>query len=309
MRKRTIVKSPTIIKIVVNPSKRQATNLNNLKKHQTQQIQIRQPAAISNPQIPQNAAVSKQHLINNKVNKQSKIKYITRDISPESIPKIKQLKNHGNNKILIIIGNGPSINEIPLEQLKDNQHIHTLSINKPDSRLWPTTAWAFFDQSQLRRNEDLWNGYDGIIFNSTAIKRQKNNSIQIKNLGGKGFSKDLSKGLHIGRSSVFAAMQIGCWMGYDHIYIVGVDMNPQTQGPLHFYGTNPDVDPNIRKDRFKKEAEYYDYAADLLNGEERNKFTFCSSENPWEFVNKFNKLDHKIAIDKILEHVHRNYFV
>jgi hypothetical protein len=32
----------------------------------------------------------------------------------------------------------------------------------------------------------------------------------------------------------------------------------------------------------------------------RNKFYFCSSYNPWPFVNMFNKLDHKEAIDKIL---------
>tara|TARA_R110000868_G_scaffold45841_18_gene151849 strand:- start:164 stop:1609 length:1446 start_codon:yes stop_codon:yes gene_type:complete len=45
--------------------------------------------------------------------------------------------------------------------------------------------------------------------------------MQFKNIGGKGFSKDASKGIHIGRSSVFAAMQIGLWMGYEKIYIFG----------------------------------------------------------------------------------------
>ena len=52
-------------------------------------------------------------------------------------------------------------------------------------------------------------------------------------------------------------------------------------GKLHFYGVNPDVDPQIRKDRFKNEAKHYSYAAKQLSEEERSLFTFCSSYNPF----------------------------
>lgn len=298
VRRRTVVNSPTSVKIIITPSNGRSTNLNDINR----KVQIQQPPPT--PKIPPEAAVSKQHLAKknpNKTNKIPKVKYTNRDITPDSLTKIKQLKNYGVDKILVIIGNGPSINEVPLEQLKDHINIHTLSINKPDERIWPTTHWAFFDQSQMRRHEDLWNGYNGLIFNSTGIKKQKASSLQVKNLGGRGFSRDLTKGLHIGRSSVFAAMQIGYWLNYNHIYIFGCDMNPAgLNGKLHFYGTNPDVNPDVRKERFKKESEYYDYAADVLNETERKKFTFCSSENPWGFVNRFNKMDHKIAVAEIV---------
>lgn len=300
VRRRTVVKTPTSssVKIIVKPSNGQSANLNDLRNSRIR-IQLQQPQ----PQIPQDAAVSKQHIINKNNHKKSKVKYISNDITADSLTKIKQLKNHGINKILIIIGNGPSINEAPLEQFKNHPNIHTLSINRPDDRIWPTTHWAFFDQSQMRRHEDLWNGYNGLIFNSTGIKKQKATSLQVKNLGGKGFSRDLTKGLHIGRSSVFAAMQIGHWLNYHHIYIFGCDMNPNgMNGQLHFYGTNPDVNPDVRKERFKKEAEWYDYAADILNENERKKYTFCSSENHWGFVDKFNKMDHKIAVPIIVSH-------
>lgn len=302
VRKRTVVKTTQqSVKIVIKPSSGQSANLNDLNNRHIQ-VNLQQ-----SPQVPSGAAVSKQHLVrkNNVTKKVPKVRYVSRDISQDSLAKIKKLKNHGRGKILAIIGNGPSINEIPLELLK-HSHIHTLSINKPDARIWPTTIWAFFDQSQMRRHEDLWNGYNGLIINSTGIKRQKENSLQVKNLGGRGFSRDLSKGLHIGRSSVFAAMQVGYWMNYDHIYIFGCDMNPAgLNGQLHFYGVNPDVNPDVRRERFRKEAEYYDYAADVLNESERHKFTFCSSENPWEFVNRFNKLDHKIAILTVVAHADR----
>jgi len=305
VRRRTVVKTPSSsVKIVVKPSSGQAANLNELNNRRVHvKIQQSQPA----PQIPVAAAVSKQHVTRkNAIKKVPNVKYTSRDITPDSLVKIKQLRNYGYNKILIIIGNGPSINEVPLEKFKGYPNIHTLSINKPDARIWPTTHWAFFDQSQMRRHEDLWAGYNGLIFNSTGIKRQKENSLQVKNLGGKGFSRDLTKGLHIGRSSVFAAMQLGYWMSYTHIYIFGCDMNPAgLNGQLHFYGTNPDVNPDVRRERFQKEAEFYDYAADVLNEGERQKFTFCSSENPWNFVERFNKMDHKISVPTIVAHAER----
>ncbi len=300
LRKRIIVKNTTI-KIVVKPTSGRATNLNDFTRRQT-----KQPPP---PNIPAGAVVSKQHFVKKPATnhkKTPKIKYLSRDITQDSLTRIKQLKGCGRGKILVIIGNGPSINQVPLDQLKSNDNIHVMSINKPDVRVWPTTYWVFFDQSQLRRNEDIWAGYSGIIFNSTAIKRQKENSLQLKNLGGKGFSRDLTKGLHIGRSSVFAAMQISYWLDYVHTYIFGCDMNPAgLDGQLHFYGVNPDVDPNVRRDRFKKEAEYYDYAADILTEHERSKYTFCSSENHCGFVDKFNKLDHKTSIESIIAHTNK----
>ena len=294
--------SNTNIRIIVEPSKGRSASLDNISKPKP--IAIKQVTQ-AEPIKPANTAVSRAVKRNkvNQVNRKSQVRYVSRDIDNDSLAKIKQLRNSGKNRILLIIGNGPSINEVDLAALRKCPNVDTLSINKPDQRIWPTTYWAFFDMSQLRRHEDLWNNYSGIIFNSTAIKRQKEKGLQVKNLGGKGFSRDLVKGLHIGRSSVYAAMQIGLWMNYEHVYIFGCDMNPDgLDGKLHFYGTNPDVKPEIRKDRFKKEAEYYDFAADMLSNEDRSKYTFCSSENKWPFVSRYNKLDHKLATPHIIDH-------
>lgn len=234
-----------------------------------------------------------------KVAKKKQPRYVTNEASPESLPNIVKIQNKGLNRILCIIGNGPSISEVPLEQLKALD-IDIMSINHPDPRLWPTKYWAFFDSSQIRRHEALWNSYDGIIFNSTAIKKQKHTSMQFKNIPGKSFSFNLKEGLNIGRSSVYAAMQIALWMNYEHIFIFGVDMNPAgINGKLHYYGDNPDVDPKVRASRFGKEAEYYTEAADKMSEEDRRRFFFCSGYNNWPFVNRYNKCNHLTAIDKI----------
>jgi hypothetical protein len=226
----------------------------------------------------------------------------TRDITNDDLKKISAVRNSKHGKTLVIVGNGPSISEVRLQDLRTHSDVETLMINKPDDRIWPTDHWAFFDLSQLRRHESYFDAYQGTIFNSTSIKRQKSNSMQIKNLGGRGFSRDLMKGIHIGRSSVYAAMQIALWMGYDKIFIFGCDMNPDgVNGKLHFYGTNPDVDPAVRKERFAAEATYYSEAADKMSKEDRDRFYFCSSYNKWDFVNKYKCLDHKEAVQFILK--------
>ena len=309
VRKRTIMRSTSTIKIVIQPSKSKVASLQQVK-----QIKIRSDKSAKStkstkiqakpPKPPANAAVSRKKAANRTLRKRTQVTHITKNVSAESIARINSLRQTGSGKLLIIIGNGPSVEEAEFNKFRGISNIHTMSVNKPDIRLWPTTHWCFFDGSQIRRHEDFWTTYEGNIFNSTAIKKSKSNSLQIKNLSGKGFSRDLAKGLYIGRSSVFAAMQIAMWLAYEHVYIFGCDMNPEgLNGKLHFYGVNPDVEPEIRKSRFESEANHYDHAATILTPEERKKFTFCSlGINPWPFIHEFNTLDHKTAADKIVEH-------
>ncbi len=228
------------------------------------------------------------------------IKYLNKDAAPISHTKLLGLRGKFAGRALVIVANGPSIMEADLHKLKNLDLVDIMSINKPDSRLWPTTHWLFCDSSQFRRHHDLWADYNGYIFNSTAINQQKNNSIQIKNIPKFGFSRDLIKGMHIGRSSVYAAMQVALWLGYHAVYIFGVDMC-EVNGKLHFYGVNPDVDQQRRKNKFSLEAEYYDYAAGALSEDEKSRFYFCSEYNKWPFVLKYNNMSQKAGVNHILE--------
>jgi hypothetical protein len=301
VRKRAIVRVPPTVKVVVKSvGKPKVAEPKQLKQVRIRSQSAKQQAQPPQQQIPPSGAVV--HKNRRGIRRATKVRYVSRGVSPQSIAKVNSIRNIGKGKILIIVGNGPSLNETPLEKLRNIPNVDTLSINKPDARLWPTSHWSFFDGSQMRRHEDLWTNFNGFVFNSTAIKKQKEKSMQFKNLGGNGFSRDMSKGLHIGRSSVYASMQIALWMGYEHIYIFGCDMNPDgLDGKLHFYGDNPDVEPKNRADRFQKEAEHYDTAAKILSPDERAKFTFCTEYNPWGFVNEFGKMSHK-NVDAILEH-------
>lgn len=280
---------------------------------QQQQRTIKQPTIITSPSIrPQTAAISNKKP-SNRVSPQSKmvvdrvvkkkngakLQYVSHDISDASKEKIRKLRNRGVGRVLVIIANGPSINQVELGKLRGLPGIDTLSINKPDMRIWPTTYWAFCDPSQYTAHAQLWDSYNGIIINTTGISQQKESSLQIRHIGGPGFSTDLTKGFHIGRSTTYANMQTALWMGYDKIYIFGIDMC-EVDGQLHFYGVNPAVPPDKRKERFLKESQFYAQAAEWLDDQTRSKFVFCSSYNTWAFVDKFCRLDHKIAVDHII---------
>ena len=224
-------------------------------------------------------------------------------VSHAHITKIRALHNIGIGKVLIMVACGPSINEIDLTLLKGIPNIDIMSINKPDKRIWPTTYWAFCDLSQYNRNKDLWDSYDGMVVNSSSIKVAHKNQVLIKNRSGQGFSKDLTSGFFIGRSTTYANLQTALWMGYT-VFVFGIDMCA-VNGKLHHYGVNPDVQEANRLERFKKEAEHYQFAGMTLPEHDRKKIYFCSSYNPWSFTKLFNHLDHKEAIPFILDFVQK----
>jgi hypothetical protein len=231
--------------------------------------------------------------------------FLTPDVDFVQVDRVRGLRGRGRGKFLVIIGNGPSIVEIDLPALSGHPRIDLMSINKPDPRIWPTQLWSFCDACIWQRHEQLWNAYTGLAITSTGIEQTKPNSVKIKALYGDGFSRKLDEGYYVGHSTVFASMQVALWMDYDRVFLFGVDMaaltNPDGTKRVHFYGTNPDVDPEERIKRFGLEAKYYDEAAERLSEADRKRFTFCSNYNPWPFVDKFSRLDHTNAVAEILK--------
>jgi hypothetical protein len=233
-------------------------------------------------------------------------KIITRDPPEGSTKKLRELHNTCVGRILVIIGNGPSVLEVDTARLSENPRVDVMSINKPDLRVWPTKYWLFCDISQLKRHNELWARYNGYIFNSTMINESRPGTIFVKNIPGFGFSTDLASGFNIGRSSVYAAMQVALWLGYDKIYIFGIDMGAVTvdgKEMLHFYGVNLDCTADSRKKRFAEEAKYYEDAARTLPEEIRKRFYFCSSYNRFKFLDYYNRLDHHAALKMICDNV------
>jgi len=294
---------PKVVRAAIKPDKKVLKKIRTVNKA-SKSANKPAPAVVSG-RVKLQSVGKAQNQLNNRIKKKRKtvVKHISRDISDASKKKLREIRGTQKGRILVIVGNGPSVLEIELGKLRSQPRVDVMSINKPDGRVWPTKHWLFCDGSQLKRHLALWEDYKGHIFNTTAIKEKKN-SIQIKNLGGEGFSKDLLKGFHVGRSSVYAAMQVALWLGYDHVFIVGVDMRSVTidgKEMMHYYGVNPDVKPEHRAKRFDNEAKYYNFAARTLSEAERSRFTFCSSYLKYEFAKKFNVIGHKDAARVILD--------
>lgn len=211
------------------------------------------------------------------------------------------LKNKGIGRILVMIACGPSVKEVPdLINLKNHPKIFTMTINKPQPPLWPTDAWAFCDHSQYNRNKNEFDNYKGLLINSSSIKVRKPNQVLVRAKQGRGFSFDLTNGFYIGRSTTYTNMQTALYMGFEKIFLFGVDMC-EVNGKLWSYGVNPDVSAKNRIQRFNLEAEHYQYAANALQEHIRKKFYFCTTYNPFPFIKEFNRRDQKTVVPEILQ--------
>ena len=257
------------------------------------------------------AVSNKRHILGRREPKLAERKKKIENRYSQFSSKITKLKGIGRGRVLIMVACGPSIKEVQLDLLTRHPQIDFMVINKawgydksicPEGHgnIWPPKFWVFCDHSQYTRNKGAWESYKGTIINSAAIRSRKQNQIIIRHRGGKGFSRDILKGYHIGRSTTYANMQVAFYMNYDKIYIFGLDMC-QVGDDLHSYGKNPDVSDNNRMSRFQAEAEHYSFAATKLNADERSKFTICSSYNPYPFADQFGRMDHKEAPKMILK--------
>jgi hypothetical protein len=234
----------------------------------------------------------------------TRIQVVNRDANVnvrEQIEKIRSLKGRGRGRVLVVIACGPSMREVEdLHLLKDAPRIDTLTINKPQPPLWPTTMWAFCDHTQYARNQAAFESYGGLLINSSSIRVYHPRQFLLRARHGKGFSTDLTQGFYIGRSTTYANMQTALFMDYERIYLFGVDMC-EVNGKMWSYGVNPDVALHNRAQRFAAEAEHYQYAAVSLPERDRKRFFFCSTYNPWPFVQAFNRKDQRIVVPEILE--------
>lgn len=216
---------------------------------------------------------------------------------------IQELQGIGKGRLLVMVACGPSVSEeVDFSPIIQHPMVDFMNINKPYDPIFPCRWWVFCDQSQYLRNQKTFEQHKGTIINAWSVRARHPQQILIRNKPGRGFSKNLLQGYHIGRSTTYANMQVAYWMNYDKVYIFGCDMDPDAVkkfGKLHHYGTNPDVDPKIRVKRFEQEASHYLNGANHLSPSERQKFVFCSAYNPWPFMKQFPNLDHREAVEAI----------
>lgn len=184
--------------------------------------------------------------------------------------RLETFRNRHAGEDCFVIGNGPSLNKMDLEQLND---YHTFGLNK---------IFLIFARQHLKlsyhvsvnthviqqsldpfkqlncptflKYEDAYShfkSYDNVFYLVDAEKRT--------------FHPDITTGIWQGHTVTFAAMQIAYFMGFRRVFLVGVDHNFVQQGKPNTTQTMQGDDLNHFDPNYFK-GQKWDLA-DLMNSE------------------------------------------
>lgn len=157
----------------------------------------------------------------------------------KSNQKIKELKNIHAGERCFIIGNGPSLNKMDLDPLKDEI---TFGLNRIyllfDTIRFSTTYYVSVNKLLIEQCHNEIEELPMLKFISRRAKGYINNTddvIFLNTLYPKSFSftKDLTQKVHEGATVTYVAMQIAYYLGFDEVILIGVDHNFVTKGDPH----------------------------------------------------------------------------
>lgn len=162
---------------------------------------------------------------------------------------LRALKDHYKGKPLLIVGNGPSINETPLERFGQ---IPSIGMNKIDL-LFTRTQWRpsmilCVNTIVVRQHRDQFLSSEIPVFlawkNRWFVRRKSKNLHYFNVFDSEEFSFDLAKGVGSGATVTYAALQFAYYMGADPVIIVGVDHNFDRSGASNIYERRAGDDVN-----------------------------------------------------------------
>lgn len=215
----------------------------------------------------------------------------------DSRKKIKAYKNSYNGKRCFIIGNGPSLTPADLDLIKNEVSFAANTIYKIFSKTsWRPTFYCIQDNKVLMdiSKDDLLNEtkdckatfvrmYSSRIVRANNIKL--NNLIYVPILGkvtknySAPFSDKADKYVYDGSMVTYLFLQLAVYMGFDRIYLIGMDHNfpfNRTRNgkievndisiPVHFWES---AETNNEGDRIDLHANYQELAENSYKEAER----------------------------------------
>ena len=171
-----------------------------------------------------------------------KIKRITTPRDIENDNRFQSIKNKYEGKRIFIIGNGPSLNQMPLYLLKDE---YTMCSNRfffmDERNNWHPTFYSVMDDLVIKDihnviNEQIIPNVKYAFFpdlhpsNIDVKKKYINNKDNVLwvHTDKSEFSDHMPE-CGINKTVVNADIQLAAWMGFKEIYVIGVDMTFGTQ--------------------------------------------------------------------------------
>jgi hypothetical protein len=244
-------------------------------------------------------------------------------MTEEKKAQIETMENSHNNESVIIVGNGPSLSETPVEKLGEQYPtIATNFINK----IYTSTSWrpTYYVLTRLLE-ENNYQDVRHIIAEDTTcfinithrdtfgsesnihyVNVVRGNDLMIDCLESPNYpekqknrwSDNIQKNIHQYNTSIFPAYQIANYLGFDKIYLVGCDLGfDSTAHKLFRKGVDPAIisDPHNQRNQF---AKYYQYVRMSIQSNHKIKslvngwYYFCKKTLPFvKFGKKFNFTD------------------
>ena len=188
--------------------------------------------------------------------------------------RLRKYKDIHKGKRCFCVGTAPSLTLADIEMLKGEYCFSCNSIIKLyDKTEWRPTYFMVFDPYfySLFHKEIKSEDYSAIFYNKTQIPSFETNGIAIKGspehlireyMPKKKtephlvLSEDLSKKLVIGQSTIHSAMALAAYMGFEEIYLLGVDCDYTIQ---HAEGTADERLKSSALDAIEMKKDFTDY--------------------------------------------------
>jgi hypothetical protein len=171
------------------------------------------------------------HIANTLVNLTSSIRLLLDKIiyrlDKNNISKLRDLEGLFKDKPLVIVGNGPSLNKVPLEKIK----FPCIGMNKINL-IFKRTKWRpwciiSINGLVVNQNKEYFNTTDLKLFlpvksRYLGIKKRENIffTYETKN---ETFVANISDGLGAGHTVTYSALQLAYYLGANPVYLIGVD--------------------------------------------------------------------------------------
>ena len=186
---------------------------------------------------------------------------------------IDELYNTHKGETALIVGNGPSLKDVPLEFLKAYPTFGLNRINLMDD-FEPFYHVAVNPLVLEQFGTEILNDYKGKVrrfflrqdwLPKVPGLSEQPAVVPIRSLSNEKFYVDPRAGLYEGFTVTFVAMQIAYWMGFKTVLLVGVDHSYETEGAPNEEKVMED-DPNHFHPEYFKGAKWNN--PDLVKSEQ-----------------------------------------
>ena len=155
----------------------------------------------------------------------------------ETRASLEQFRDRHAGQTCVIIGNGPSLNDTPMELIRDEM---TFGLNRLylmfDKIGFRTTYHVVVNKYVVEQCAGDFQELASPLFTTVpnrAYLPPAQDRFFLERVTGPRFSQDLTRGIWEGATVTYVAMQVAYFMGFSKVVLIGVDHNFVSKGEPH----------------------------------------------------------------------------